>query len=265
MTTTSPRSAAPVAPSPARLWPSDLAALASVGLRTRKLRAGLSALGIAIGVAAIVAVLGLAASSQAALLAEISQLGTNLLTVTNGQTFTGSVAELPLAASGMIARLPGVSAVQDIGTVSGVSAFRSPYIPSTETNGLTVEAVTLNLPTVAGTSIAQGQFLNAANAREPVAVLGATTAQLLGFDRIRTGMRIVVGGQWFYVTGILNPDTYAPRLTRRSWSASPPRRSTSALTGTCRRSTSAQSTPRPPPPRWITCSAHRPARKTPAR
>jgi putative ABC transport system permease protein len=112
----------------------------------------------------------------------------------------------------MIARLPGVTAVQDIGTVSGVSAFRSPLIPSTETNGLTVEAVTLNLPAVAGTSVAQGQFLNAANAREPVAVLGATTAQLLGFDRIRAGMRIVVGGQWFYVTGILNPDTYAPEI-----------------------------------------------------
>jgi putative ABC transport system permease protein len=212
MTTTSLRPAAPAAPSPARLWPSDLAALASIGLRTRKLRAGLSALGIAIGVAAIVAVLGLAASSQAALLAEISQLGTNLLTVTNGQTFSGNVAELPMAAPGMIARLPGVTAVQDTGTVSGVSAFRSPHIPSTETNGLTVEAVTLNLPAVAGTSVAQGEFLNAANAREPVVVLGATTAQLLGFDRIRTGMRIAVGGQWFYVIGILNPDTYAPEI-----------------------------------------------------
>ena len=73
MTTTSPRPAAPSAPAAARLRPADLAGLASIGLRTRKLRAGLSALGIAIGVAAIVAVLGLAASSQAALLAEISR------------------------------------------------------------------------------------------------------------------------------------------------------------------------------------------------
>ena len=94
MTTTSPRPAAPPA---ARLRPADLAALASVGLRTRKLRATLSALGIAIGVAAIVAVLGLAASSAAALNAEIARLGTNLLTVTNGQTFTGATAELPEA------------------------------------------------------------------------------------------------------------------------------------------------------------------------
>ena len=196
----------------ARLRPGDLAALASTGLRTRKLRAGLSALGIAIGVAAIVAVLGLAASAQAALLNEISQLGTNLLTVTNGQTLAGATAELPQAAPGMIARLPGVTAVQDTGSVGNVYAYKSPLIPSIETNALSVAAATLNLPAVAGTSLAQGRFLNAATAREPVAVLGAVTAQLLGLDRIRPGMRIWVGGQWFYVTGILNRDTYAPEI-----------------------------------------------------
>src|ERR1700727_4115780 len=98
MTATSGRSAVPAA---ARLRPGDLAALASIGLRTRKLRATLSALGIAIGVAAIVAVLGLAASSKAALLNEIARLGTNLLTVTPGQDLTGQPAELPLAAPGM--------------------------------------------------------------------------------------------------------------------------------------------------------------------
>ena len=181
------------APSAVRLRPGDLAALASIGLRTRKLRAGLSALGIAIGVAAIVAVLGLAASSTAALLAQIQALGTNLLTVTNGQTLTGAAAELPVTAPGMIARLPGVTAVQDNGTVSGVSVYKSPLIPAIETNGLSVDAATLGLPKVAGTSLAQGRFLNAATAREPAAVLGATTAQLLGIDRIRPGERIRAG------------------------------------------------------------------------
>ncbi len=205
MTTTSPPPAVPAA---ARLRPGDLAALASIGLRTRKLRAGLSALGIAIGVAAIVAVLGLAASSQAALLDKIARLGTNLLTVTNGQNFSGGTARLPTAAPGMIARLPEVTAVQDTGTVTGVNAYKSPLIPAINTNALSVVATTLGLPTAVGTSLAQGWFLNAATAREPVAVLGATTAQLLGIDRIRPGMRIWVGGQWFYVTGILNPATY---------------------------------------------------------
>ena len=190
----------------------DLAIVACAGLLTRKLRAGLSALGIAIGVAAIVAVLGLAASSQAALLNEIRALGTNLLTVANGQTMSGGVAELPDGAPGMIARLPGVTAVQYTGTVGGVSAYKSPLIPSIQTNALSVQAVTLDLPSVAGTSVAQGRFLDGATMSEPAAVLGATTARLLGLDRVRQGARIWVGDQWFYVTGILNPDTYAPEL-----------------------------------------------------
>jgi putative ABC transport system permease protein len=195
-----------------RLSVSDLARLSTVGLRTRKLRAGLSALGIAIGVAAIVAVLGLSASSQAGLLAEINQLGTNLLTATNGQSVTGGMVELPTTAPAMIGRIGGVQQVQSTGAVSGASAFRNPYIPSAETNGLTVQAASLALlPTVA-TTVAQGQYLNAATAQEPVAVLGATTARLLGIDRIYPGERIWVGGQWFYVAGILKPAVLASAI-----------------------------------------------------
>jgi putative ABC transport system permease protein len=201
----------PAAPAPARLRPVDLAGLASVGLRTRKLRAALSALGIAIGVAAIVAVLGLASSSQAGLLAEIRQLGTNLLTVTNGETLTGQPAELPDAAPGMVGQLPGVTGVQYTATVSA-DAYRSPLVPPIETDGLSVQAASLGLPAVAGTSVAQGSYLNAATAREPVAVLGAEAAQLMGIDRIWPGMRIWVGGQWFYVVGILNPAALAPQI-----------------------------------------------------
>jgi len=212
MTTTSRRPAAPPAPTAARLRPRDLAGLASVGLRTRKLRASLSALGIAIGVAAIVAVLGLARSSQAGLLAEISKLGTNLLTVTNGQNFTGATAELPVAAPRMIAELPGVTAVQYTGAVSNVNAYSSPLIPSIDTNAVTVAASSLGLPAVAGTSLAQGSYLNAATASAPVAVLGAAAAQRLGIDRIWPGTRIWVGGQWFYVVGILNPAALAPEI-----------------------------------------------------
>jgi putative ABC transport system permease protein len=208
MTITSPRPAAAAA---ARLRPADLAVLASVGLRTRKLRATLSALGIAIGVTAIVAVLGLAASSAAALNAEIARLGTNLLTITNGQTLTGAAAKLPEAAPGMIRRLPGVIGVQATGTVGYVNVYKSPLIPLIETSALSVDAATLNLPAVAGTSLAQGRFLNAATAREPVAVLGAAAAQRLGIDRIRPGTRIWADDQWFYVTGILNP-VLAPEL-----------------------------------------------------
>lgn len=196
-------------PSRRRLQLSDLARLATIGLRTRKLRAGLSALGIAIGVAAIVAVLGLSASSQAGLLAEINQLGTNLLTVSNGQSLTGGTAELTTTAPGMISRITGVEQVQSTGAVSNVNAYRSPYVPSVDSGGLTVQAASLDLLPVVATNVAKGHYLNAASAQEPVAVLGAVAAQLLGIDHIYPGERLWVGGQWFYLAGILKPAVLA--------------------------------------------------------
>ena len=199
------------APSPARLRLTDLSGLASVGLRTRKLRAALSALGISIGVAAIVAVMGLARSSQAGLLAEISRLGTNLLTVTNGQSFSGT-AELPKSAPGMVAELPGVTGVQYTGALSSVNAYHSPYVPAIDTNALSVDASSLGLPSVAGTSLAQGTYLNAATENEPAAVLGYQAARRLGIDRVWPGEKIWVGGMWFYVVGILNPAALTPQI-----------------------------------------------------
>ena len=162
--------------------------------------------------AAIVAVLGLSSSSQAGLLAEIARLGTNLLTVQNGQTFTGGTATLPTAAPGMIARLPGVTTVQDIGALSNVNAYRSPLIPAIDTNALSVDASTLGLPAAVGTSLAHGRYLNAATAGQPVAVLGAAAAQRLGIDTIWPGERIWAGGMWLYLAGILKPATLAPEI-----------------------------------------------------
>jgi putative ABC transport system permease protein len=161
-------------------------------------------------VGAIVAVLGLASSSQAQLLAEISQLGTNLLTVANGQNFGGGAAELPTAAPGMIRRLPGVLTDEYTGAVSGVNVYRTPKIPAVDTNAIGVYASSLNLPSVVGTSVAQGAYLNAATAREPVAVLGYAAARRLGIDRVWAGERVWLGHQWFYVAGILNSAALAP-------------------------------------------------------
>jgi putative ABC transport system permease protein len=204
-----------VTPEPAlvspRLRPGDLARVASVGLRTRRVRAALSALGIAIGVAAIVAVLGLSSSSQAGLLAEIDKLGTNLLTVTNGQTLFGQTAELPLAAPRMIARIGPVTEVQETGSTSA-QVYRSPLIPSINTNALSVQAASLGLPASVGTTVTAGHYLNEATARFPVAVLGAAAAQRLGIDRIFPNERIWLGGQWFYVVGILAPALLAPEI-----------------------------------------------------
>jgi putative ABC transport system permease protein len=194
------------------LTPADLLRLSSVGLRTRKLRGALSALGIAIGVASIVAVLGLSASSQAGLLAEIDRLGTNMLTVSNGQTLFGQPAELPKQAPAMIGRIAGVEAVQDTEYMAGVNVYRSPLIPAIDSNALSVQAASLGLLRAAGDTVAHGSYLNAATAREPVAVLGARAAQRLGIDRVFAGERIWLDSQWFYVAGILNPAVLAPAI-----------------------------------------------------
>ena len=200
-------------PSAVHLRPEDLSGLASVGLRTRKLRATLSALGISIGVAAIVAVLGLAASSSAGLLNEIAQLGTNLLTVTNGTSIaTGQPTELPIPAAGMVGALRGVTTVHYTGALSNVNAYRSPYIPTIQTNALSVDASSTGLPAAVSTSMAQGTYLNAATENEPVAVLGYQAAQRLGIDRLLLGEKIWVGGRWFYVVGILNPAALTPEI-----------------------------------------------------
>ncbi len=197
---------------PVRLKADDLARVAIVGLRTRPLRAALSGLGIAIGVAAIVAVLGLSASSQAGLLAEINQLGTNLLTVGAGTTFSGQTAQLPVAAPAMISRLEPVESVADTAAITSAVVYRSPLVPTINTNALQVQAASLNLPSVLGTSVAEGSFLNSATAREPVVVLGASAAQRLGIDEIYPGEKVWLNNMWFYVGGILNPAVLAPEI-----------------------------------------------------
>ena len=195
-----------------RLHCSDQLRVASIGVRARKVRAGLSGLGIAIGVAAIVAVLGLSSSSQAGLLAQIDRLGTNLLTASSGQTFAGAAAELPAEAPARVGNLDAVQQVAHTAAIDEAKVYRSPLIPAISTNALTVRAASLNLPAVAATGIAQGSWLNEATATQPVAVLGAVAAQRLGFDRVTPGRRVWLGGQWFYVAGILQPALLATEL-----------------------------------------------------
>ena len=147
---------------------SDQFRVACAGIRARRLRAALSALGIAIGTAAIVAVLGLSASSQAGLLAEIDQLGTNLLTANTGRSFTGGAARLPVAAPARISHLPDVEQVGHAAAIDDAKVYRSPLIPVVDTNALTVRAASLNLPGVIGTGVAQGRWLNPATEGRPV-------------------------------------------------------------------------------------------------
>ena len=195
-----------------RLELRDWLRVASVGLRSRPLRAALSALGIAIGTAAIVGVLGLSASSQAGLIAEINRLGTNLLTVEAGQSLTGGPAQLPREAPARITLLNNVQQVAHTALIKNTYVYRSPIVPVTETGGLQVRATSENLLAVLGTGLARGDWLNQGTARLPVAVLGAVAAQQLGIDRVYPGQRVWLGGQWFDLAGILNPSPLTPDI-----------------------------------------------------
>jgi putative ABC transport system permease protein len=108
----------------------------------------------------------------------------------------------------MIRRIASVTSVQDTASTSA-SVYRSPLIPSVDTNALTVDATSLGVLSTIGTSMRTGHFLNAAIATEPVCVLGAVAAQRLGINTVYQNERVWLGGMWFYVVGILNPSVLA--------------------------------------------------------
>ncbi len=188
----------------------DVLRTGSIGLRTRRLRAALSAVGIAIGIASMVAVLGISESSRADLLAEIDRLGTNLLRVAPGQSFTGDDVDLPDTAAAMIRRVHGVDATAATKVVDTATVRRNKLIPEEETGGIAVMAADPSVPATVGATLAAGRFLGTANDRYPVTVLGADAAERLGIDR--TGVRVWLGGRWFTVIGILDPVTLADSL-----------------------------------------------------
>jgi putative ABC transport system permease protein len=201
---------------PERLVPSRLSArnilhTAVVGVNTRRNRSIMSAIGVAIGIAAIVGVLGLSSSSRSNLINRIDALGTNLIQV-QPQTGIGvGSATLPTTAAGAVARIPNVQAVsQELAT--GANVYRSRYVPSEYTAGLTVTAVDPNILTTLHGSVARGSFLNAANITYPVAVLGATAAHALGIISLNDSPTVSIGGQNFTVVGILKTFPLSPAL-----------------------------------------------------
>src|SRR4029450_10705354 len=194
---------------PSRMLPADVLRVGGVGLRTRRLRAALSALGIAIGIAAMVAVLGLSDSSKSDLIAQLDRLGTNLLRVAPGQTIFGEDAELPEQAKPMISRIGPVQSVSAV-EVLDATVRRTNYISEDETGGITVVASDVNLLSTLGATMRRGAYLTKANVRYPAVVLGSDTAERLGITR--PGVDVWLGDQWFTVVGILNHVELDPEL-----------------------------------------------------
>jgi putative ABC transport system permease protein len=174
----------------------------SLGLRSRRLRASLSVLGISIGIAAIVGVLGISQSSKSGLLSELGRLA-NLITVGPSNTAFGQQTELPTTSEGMASRVGPVTNVTQIAGIQNVYVYRSSLVPVIDTDGISLTATDAAFPATLGARVAHGTFLNSATARYPAVVLGAEAASLLGIDNLTNVTQVWIGGHWFTVVGIL--------------------------------------------------------------
>ena len=203
-----------------RLRLADLLPVSTVGLRSRPGRAALSVLGVAIGIAAMVAVLGVTRSSQADVLARIDRVGTNLLTVANGKTLRGAEAELPPTAGPAVTRTQGVVSAAATATLQ-TQIYRSDRIPRGRTGGLSVRVTDPELPATLGATLVRGRFLDAALIRYPAVVLGHYAATVLGIADVADRPRVYLGDRWYTVVGVLAPVDLAPELDTAAFIGAP--------------------------------------------
>jgi putative ABC transport system permease protein len=196
-----------------RLGLGDLVRIGAGGLTSRRLRSGLTALGIAIGIAAMVGVLGISEASRASLLSVLDRIGTNLLTVTPGQSFGGDEATLPDDAAAMIRRIGPIQAVSATSHVD-TTVRRTDKISKSETGGISVLATDTSLLETLGGTVARGKFLDAVTERYPTVVLGSVAAGRLGIADLDAPLQVWIGGRWFTVIGILDPMPLAPEIER---------------------------------------------------
>jgi putative ABC transport system permease protein len=190
----------------------DVLGSGSIGLRTRRLRAALSVLGISIGIASIVTVLGISGSTQANLLGEIDALGTNLLTAAPGQQVLGGSGQLYPGAVPKIADVPGVRSAAGVYQVPNTAPLRTSYIDRLQTGGLGVEAADPTLLATLRGHLATGTFLSTATSNYPTVVLGSTAAQQLGLTNLADHPLVYIDGRWFAVIGLMRPLPLAPEL-----------------------------------------------------
>ncbi|WP_439693647.1 ABC transporter permease [Curtobacterium sp. SP.BCo] len=194
-----------------RVSPADLLRLGVFGLRTRPGRVVLSALGIAIGIAAMIAVVGISSSSKAKVDQVLDALGTNVLTASKAQGF-GETPPLPDTALESVLRQDDVESAAAVGTVADGAVYRNEFIPAPETKGIGVLAAWGDVPKVLGGTFSSGHWIDDAPDAPPQVVLGADAAEALGIDRVDADTRVWIGGQWVQVVGVLEPIQLADDL-----------------------------------------------------
>ena len=196
-------------PQRSHLRPADVLRLAGTGLRARPMRAFLSALGIAIGIAAMIAVVGVSTSSRAQLTAQLESLGTNMLTLTPGSDLTGTEVKFPTDAVGRVDKIDGVRQSSSTSLVKA-SVYRSSLSDKAATGGISALVAEPGLLDVVAGEVDKGDWLNPATSSYPSTVLGAAAARRLGV--VEPGTQVWLGGTSFTVVGILKPSVLAPEL-----------------------------------------------------
>lgn len=196
-----------------KLRPTDVLGTGTIGLRTRRARSAFTALGIAIGIASMVAVMGISSSSKADLLAELDRLGTNLLQVQPGQSVFGETATMSPDAPAMIRRIGPVQSASSIAAIAA-TVQRSDAIPDNNRNGIAVLGTEVNLTNTLEATMASGRPHDTASVQLPTVVLGSVAAERLGIDDVNHGQRVFVGGEWFDVIGILDSLPLNPDIDR---------------------------------------------------
>lgn len=184
-----------------------------MGLRTRKLRAALSTLGVAIGIAAMVGVLGLSESSRSDLLSQLDELGTNLLSVEASEGFGNTDAELSADAEGMVARIGPVTEVSAAGAVDA-TVRRTDLVDEGETGGISVVAAGNDLVETLNGAVAAGTFLDDSLSQYPNVVLGSIAAERLAITGLDEPVQVWIGERWWNVVGLLDPFPLAGDLDR---------------------------------------------------
>ena len=187
--------------------------LSFIGLKARPGRTALTALGVAFGIAAIVAVLGISASGREALLQQLDKLGTNLIRVTPGSGVFGNADGLPAESLDMLGRVGPVQQVTSTALLD-VNVLRNDLVPPLETGGLSVLATPTNLAQVLNTEIVAGRYLDEASAAVPTVVLGWVAAERLAIADVEITRRVYIGEEWFVVIGILDDMPLHPDIER---------------------------------------------------
>ena len=196
-----------------KLGLSDIYSVAVYGIKARKGRSIMTSIGIGIGIAAIVAVIGISASGKADLIATLESLGTNLIKASPTSGFFGTQDDLPEGVLGMVERIGPVEEVTST-TQTDLLVRRSDFISELEGGGISVIVTNPELLDVVGGSLVDGRFIESGLGGLPVATLGSVTANRLGINNLDTPTKILINNEWFGVIGILEKLSIHPDLDR---------------------------------------------------